>query len=217
MSAEKLGRPVDQQKFEGMKLKWNMDADAQAYVGDADINVNGLFNGTGVTHNAVANGAFGTTIWTQKTPDEILADVNALLNGTWAATGWAVFPTQLRLPPDQFAYIASQKVSNAGNMSILTFLEENNVVRTGTGMRLNIKPVKWLIGGGAGGTLGTADGHNRMAAYNDDINYVRFPMTLLNRTPLEYRGLWQSTTYWNRFGVVEFVYPETIQYADGIG
>lgn len=218
MSAEKLGRPVDTQKYAGMQLKWNMDADAQVYVGDIDLNQVGLFNNdAGIVHNAVANGAGGSPLWTQKTPDEILNDVNQLISTTWAAAGWAVIPNQLRLPPDQYNYILSQKVSNAGNVSILQFLRENNLVRASTGGDLNIQPVKWLVGAGTGGTIGTQNGFNRMVAYNDDINYVRFPMTLLNRTPIENRGLYQITTYWCRFGVVEFVYPETLSYADGIG
>ena len=33
ISAEKLGRPVDQQKYEGMQLKYQMDIDEQVYVG----------------------------------------------------------------------------------------------------------------------------------------------------------------------------------------
>lgn len=218
MSAEKLGRPVDQQKYAGMQLKWNMDADAQVYVGDSDLNQVGLFNNdANVTHAAVANGAAGSPLWTRKTPDEILADVNQILSSTWDNSGWAVIPNNLRLPPDQYSYILSQKVSNAGNISILQFIRENNLVRASTGGDLNIQPVKWLVGAGSGGTVGTQNGHNRMVAYNDDINYVRFPMTLLQRTPIENRQLYQITTYWCRFGVVEFVYPETIQYADGIG
>lgn len=217
MSAEKLGRPVDQQKYAGMQLKWNMDADAQVYVGDSDLGFKGLFNNTSITANAVAVGAGGSKLWSQKTPQEILADVNTLLTNTWAAAGWAVWPDQLRLPPDQFAYIISTIVSAAGNQSILQFLKENNISRASTGKELNIQPVKWLIGAGTGGTIGTADGHNRMVAYSKNVNFVRFPMTLLQRTAIENRGLYQITTYWNRFGVVEFVYPETVQYADGIG
>lgn len=218
ISAEKLGRPVDQQKYAGMQLKWNMDIDEQVYVGDTQLAMVGLFNNdANVTHNAVAVGAGASKLWSKKTPDEILADVNTLLNGTWAASGWAVMPNSLRLPPDQYAYIISQKVSLAGNVSILQFLKENNLVKTSTGTDLDIQPVKWLIGAAAGGTIGTADGHNRMVAYNKDPNYVRFPMTLLSRTPIENRGLYQITTYYCRLGVIEFVYPETLQYADGIG
>lgn len=217
MSAEQLGRPLDQQKYAGMQLKWNLDVDEQVYVGDTDLNFQGLFNNTNVTADAVANGAGGSPLWTNKTPDEILADVNTLLDGTWEASGWAVMPNMLRLPPPQYAYIISQKVSLAGNVSILKFLQENNLVKTSTGQDLDIQPVKWLIGTATGGTIGVADGHNRMVAYNKDPNMVRFPMTLINRTPIENRGLWQITTYYCRLGVVEFVYPETVQYADGIG
>lgn len=216
-SAAKLGRPIDQQKYNGMQLKWNMDIDEQVYIGDTQLGFVGLFNSTAVTANAVAVGAQGSKLWSLKTPDEILADVNNILNGTWAASGWAQMPDQLRLPPDQYAYIVSQKVSNAGNVSILKFLQENNIVKTSTGNDLTIQPVKWLIGCGTGGTIGVADGHNRMAAYTKNPDMVRFPMTLLNRTPIENRGLWQITTYYCRLGVVEFVYPETVQYADGIG
>jgi hypothetical protein len=217
-SAEKLGRPIDAQKYEGLKLKWNMDTDAQVYVGDAELSFKGLFNNdANVTHNAVAVGAGGSTLWSAKTPQEILNDVNTLLTNTWSSSGWAVIPDQLRLPPDQYSYLVANIVSNAGNISILEFLKLNNLVKSSTGRELNIQPVKWLIGGGSGGTLGTANGHNRMVAYNKEVQYVRFPMTLLQRTPIENRGLYQITTYWNRLGVIEFVYPATVQYADGIG
>ncbi|WP_276520521.1 major capsid family protein [Burkholderia multivorans] len=47
-SAQKLGRPVDQQKFEGMQLKHNMDVDEQVYIGDTVIGVTGLVNSTAV-------------------------------------------------------------------------------------------------------------------------------------------------------------------------
>lgn len=216
-SAQKLGRPIDQQKYAGLQLKWNMDADAQVYVGDTELNQTGLFNNSSVTAYSVATGASGSKLWAQKTPTEILADINQILSATWAASGWAVIPDQLRLPPDQYSYIQSQLISSAGNQSIMNFIMDNNLVKTSTGRPLKIQPVKWLIGLAGGGTIGTSDGHNRMCAYNKDVNYVRFPMTLLQRTPIENRGLYQITTYWNRFGVVEFVYPETLEYADGIG
>jgi len=55
-----------------------------------------------------------------------------------------------------------------------------------------------------------------MAAYTKAQNRVRFPMVPLQRTPLEYRSLFHITTYFGRLGAVEFVYPETLAYADGI-
>lgn len=214
-SAIKLGRPIDSQKFAGLQLKHQMDIDEQVYIGDTVLNVTGLINSAAVTVGNVANGAQGTSQWNTKTPDEILADVNAILYATWAASGFARIPNELRLPPLQYGYIVQQKVSANADKSILTYLLENNLAKQ-NGTPLNIQPLKWLIGRGVGGTpfqIGTVD---RMMSYTNDPMLVRFPMVPLQRTPLEYRSLFQSTTYYGRLGVVEFVYPETLQYADGI-
>ena len=215
-SAMKLGRPVDQQKYSGMQLKHQMDIDQLVYTGDATVSSVGLINSTAVTAGNVAIGSQGTTQWSTKTPDEILYDVNVLLESTWAAAGFAVLPDRLLLPPIQFSYIVSQKVSNAGNVSILEFLRANSICNAANGRPLDVQPLKWLTGGGAGGTLGNAGTSNRMVAYTRDINRVRYPMTLMAKTPLEYRSIYHITTYFCRLGAIEFVYPETVQYADGI-
>jgi hypothetical protein len=215
-SSVRLGRPIDQQKFDGMNLKHQMDTDEQVYVGDAPLGLYGLTNSPAVTLTNVAIGAQGTTGWSTKTPDEILADVNNLLNLTWAASGWAVMPDRLLLPPRQYGFIVSQKVSNAGNISIIEFLRNNSLSNAANGRPLDIQPLKWLVGGGAGGTIGIDNGHDRMVAYTKRRDLVRFPMTTLQRTPLEYRSIYMITTYICRLGVVEFVYPETLMYADGL-
>jgi hypothetical protein len=215
-SAMKLGRPVDQQKYAGMQLKHQMDVDQLVYTGDSSIGTVGLCNSSAVTVGNVAVGGSGSTQWSTKTPDEILYDVNVLLESTWAAAGYAVMPGRLLLPPVQFSYIVSQKVSTAGNVSILEFLRANSLTNATLGTPLDVQPLKWLTGGGAGGTLGNASTTNRMVAYTKDINRVRYPMTLMSKTPLEYRSIYHVTTYFCRLGVVEFVYPETVQYADGI-
>lgn len=215
-SAAKLGRPIDQQKYDGMQLKHQMDTDEQVYVGDSTLAQYGLVNSPLVTASAVANGAQGTPQWNTKSPNEILADVNTLLNAVWAASGWAVMPSRLLLPPVQYGYIVSQLVSTAGNVSILEFLRVNSLSNAANGRPLDIQPLKWLVGRGVGGTPGTLGTVDRMVAYTKDKNRVRFPMTMLQRTPLEYRSIYQMTTYFGRLGVMEFVYPETLGYADGI-
>jgi hypothetical protein len=214
-SAMKLGRPVDQQKYRGMALKHQMDIDEMVYIGDTLLNFPGLCNSSLITPYNVAVGGSGFTQWTKKTPDEILADVNQLLTTVWAAAGWAVIPDRLLLPPAQYSYLVSQKVSNAGNVSILKFLQDNNLVMQNGGS-LRILPLKWLIGLGAGGTQGQLNTVDRMIAYSKDRERVRFPMTLLMRTPLQYQSIYHLTTYFGRLGVVEFVYPETVGYADAI-
>lgn len=216
-SAARAGRPIDAQKYEALKLKHQMDIDEMAYAGDASINVGGLVNASSVTNvSNVPNGALASPLWTSKTPGEILADVNALITSVWAASAWAVMPAKLGLPPAQFGYISTQTVSSAGNVSILKYLLDNNVLKSSGQGELEIVPMKWLIGAGAGGTLGSTGTVDRMICYTKDNKYVRYPMTLLQRTPIQYDSIYHKSTYYCRLGVVEWVYPETAGYRDGI-
>lgn len=215
LSAQQMGRPVDAQKYTGLQLKHQMDIDEMVYIGDTVVNKEGLLNSSAVTTGFVEVGAAGTTEWSTKTPDEILADVNTLLEECWAAAGYALCPSKLLLPPAQFAYITSQKNSLAGNVSILTFLEDNSISLKINGKKLDIQPCKWCSGRGvAAGSPEVAT--NRMVAYTQDKDRVRFPLVPLQRTPLEYRSLYQLTTYFGRLGVIEMVYPECVRYSDGI-
>lgn len=204
-SAQKLGRPVDQQKYAGMQLKYNMDIDEQVYIGDTGLGQTGLVNGAAVTN--VANATTGN--WATATPAQILADVNELLSSVWAASAYAVMPSRLLIDPTNYGRLVSTIVSSAGNISILEFLKVNSLSNAVNGRPLDIQPLKWLVGRGTSNT-------NRMVAYTKEMDRVRFPLVPLQRTPLEYRDLRQLTTYFGRLGAVEFVYPETVGYRDGI-
>lgn len=222
-SAAKLGRPIDNQKYEGLQLKHQMDIDEQVYIGDTTTGDTGLVNNTLVTNASnVANGAAGTPAWSTKTPAEILQDFNAALSSVWAASAYAVIPSRVLLPPAQFGYISTQLVSAAGTVSILKYIQENNLLTTSGRGKIDIYPSKWLIGAAAGGTIGTEGGpapgttYDRMVVYTKDKQRVRYPMTLLQRTPIQYESIYHKTTYFCRLGVVEVVYPETIGYRDGL-
>jgi hypothetical protein len=215
-SAAKLGRPIDQQKFEGLQLKHQMDIDEQVYIGDTTTGDTGLVNNSLVSNvSNVVNGVAGSASWATKSPDEILADVNAMLTSVWQASAWAVIPGRLMLPPAQFGFISTQKVSNAGNVSILKYIQDNNLLTTSGKGKLEILPLKWLIGAGVGGTIGTV-GVDRAVVYTKEKQRVRYPMTLLQRTPIQYDSIYHKTTYFCRLGSVEVVYPETIGYFDGL-
>lgn len=216
-SAAKIGRPIDDQKYQALKLKHDMDVDEQVYVGDSTLAVGGLLNNGLVTNvSNVPNGASASPLWSSKTPNEILADVNAIIISAWAASGYSTMPNRILIPPVQFGYINATMVSTAGNTSILKFLMENNIIKNSGGGDLVIAPVKWLVGAGAGGTIGTAGTVDRMVAYNKQQRFVRFPLTQLQRTPVQYDSIYHKMTYFCRLGVTEVVYPETFAYRDGI-
>lgn len=202
-------QPIDAQKIDALNMLYQMNTDQMVYIGASSVGATGLVNNASVTSGNVAAGASGSTLWANKTPDEILADVNTLVTSTWQASAFAVCPSDLLIPPANFSYIASQKVSSAGNVSILKFLQENSIANKINGRELNINPLKWLTGRGA-----TAS--NRMVAYTNDETRVRFPMVPIRRETAYYQGIRFVAPYLWAFGEVEFVYPETVQYADGI-
>lgn len=203
------GQPIDVQKLDALNMLYQMNTDQMVYVGSSDVGATGLINDAGVTVGSVATGVSGSTLWSAKTPDEILADVNTLLESCWSAAGFAVCPSKLLLPPVQFSYLTSQKVSSAGNVSILKFLKENSIALAVNGAELDIQPVKWLTGAGAM----SAD---RMVAYTNDEMRVRFPMVPIRRETAYHQGIRFFAPYLWAFGQIELVYPETVQYADGI-
>ena len=216
-SAAKLGRPIDAQKYQGLTLKHQMDIDEMVYIGDTGTGDTGLVNNSLVTNvSNLPAGTSGFTQWNKKTADEILNDVNTMLTSVWQASAWAVVPNRLLLPPAVFGYVSTQKVSSAGNVSILRYIMENNLLTTSGEGKLTILPVKWLIGAGVGGTIGTTGTVDRAVVYTKDKDRVRYPMTLLNRTPIQYDSIYHKTTYFCRLGAVEVVYPETIGYFDGL-
>lgn len=202
-------QPIDTQKMNAMNTVYQMGIDQMVYVGSTDVGATGLINSAEVTATEVADGSNGTQAWNTKTPVEILTDVNTLINDCWTASAFAVCPSELRLPPAQFGYLATQLISSAGNQSILKYLVENCITKQINGKDLNIQPLKWLTGAGA-------DSENRMVAYTNEENYVRYPMVPVRRETAYYQGIRFTAPYIWMLGEMEFPYPETVRYADGI-
>jgi hypothetical protein len=225
-SAAKVGRPIDEQKLEGLRLDHQLAIDEMVYIGDTTVQVSsgqvatGLVNSPLVTPTNAATVSSATT-WAAKIAaglyDAVTADVNTLITNAWTASGWALIPGRVLLPPADYSLITEQKVSSAGNVSIMKYIQENNIYTRSTGRPLEVFPLKWLNGAGSGGTLGTGGaGHDRMIAYTKAYDRVRYPMTELQRTPLQYDSIWHKTSYFCKLGCIELVYPESVAYVDGI-
>ncbi|MDD3310959.1 DUF2184 domain-containing protein [Pseudodesulfovibrio sp.] len=198
-----LGRPIDSQQTEALRLKHNMDVDEQVYIGDEDLGLTGLVNNANITPEGLAAEWDETT-----TAKQMLSDVNDILSQAYARSGYTLCPDRMLIPPTKLGLL-TQPVSDAGSISILKYVAENCLCNSINGRPLQILPLKWLVGRGT-------SGKNRVVTYTKNKTYVRFPMVPLQRTPVEFRGLHQLTTYFGTIGSVEFVYPETVSYADGL-
>lgn len=201
-AAQQVGRPLDREKLDALRLKHQMDIDQMVYVGDDVVGATGLCNNPNVASTVLSK------LWSNSTADEILGSINKVLETAWEASGYAILPDRLLVPPTAMSKL-TKPMTTAGSVSILQYVREQCLCNTVNGRLLEIAPVKHLAGIGA-------SGKNRMVAYTKARQYVRFPLVPLQHTPVEYRQLYQLTTYYAALGEVEFVYPETVAYADGV-
>jgi len=120
-------------------------------------------------------------------------------------------PNHILIPPSQYAYIVSTKVSAAGNVSILQFLLENNIGKN-QGVNISIMPSRWCIGAGAGST-------DRMVVYVNDEDMLNFdlpvPLSRIMTQPVVQEVAY-LTAYAAQMGQVKFLYFQPPRYGDGI-
>jgi len=210
---QNIGRNLDEILDKGIRLNYNKSIDNLTYTGLPNMNIYGLVNNPALVASAAPNGAGGTATWKTKTPDEILADVNNIITATWAASEYDLsgMANHILIPPDQYTYLVSTKVSNAADKSILQYLLDNNIGKN-QGVDLVIVPSRWCVGAGTGGK-------DRMVAYVNDEDRVIIDlpvplsriMTQPNVTEMAY-----LTAYAAQLGQVKFLYTQCARYMDGI-
>lgn len=207
-TAQRLGRSISEDHLAALRMKWNLDSQAMVYLGDSDVNVTGLVNSNLVAVQNVPNGASGSPLWANKTPEEKAADLNSLLLNAWIASGYQQVPGRVGLPPMEYARLTTDKIANTA-VSLGNYLANNNLATTNNGRPLEFVPMKELVGAGVGGT-------NRMIAYVKDRSVVRWARSALQNTPVQLDGIYQKTVYFGKFGTVEIPKPQLMRYADGI-
>lgn len=209
-----IGRSLDDLLDKGIRLNYNKVMDYLVYKGIPQLGMTGLVNNPNVTATLAPDGASGFSQWSKKTPDEILADVNSVLASTWTASEYDLtgMANHIGIPAAQFGYINTTPVSQAGSISILKYLLENNLA-VSQGRELEIVPMGfWLPGAGSGGT-------DRMIAYVNDEDRVNFDLTVpLARvmTQPDVREMAYLTAYAAQMSQLKVLYSQSMVYMDGI-
>ena len=213
LKLQQVGRSLSQILDDGIRLHHGKMIDRNVYVGISKSGTYGLINNPLVTAASVAAGAGGSTLWTNKSPVEIMNDVNQLLAATVTASEYDLSGMANHILIDwvNYSYIANAPVTIAGAQSILSYLLENNIAKN-QGRELNIYPCRWCTGAGVGST-------QRMVAYAKAENRVNIDlpvplsrvMTAPNTTSASYETIFAS-----QFSQVKMLYYQTIRYADGI-
>lgn len=210
--AQYVGRSIERMYDTGIKLNYQKSVELIVYQGW--VGNPGLLNNSNIAAASAALGASTFTAWNTKTPAEIVYDINAAMVATWAASQYDLsgMATHILIPPAQYTYIATQTMSSNSQVSILTYLMENNIARN-QGLTMQIHPARWCIGAGQGGT-------DRMFCYVNDKDKVEFdlpvPLTRVMTVPSITQGVTYQTSFMAQIGVVKVLYLQTQIYVDGI-
>ena len=213
--ANQLGRSLDQMLTDGMRMAYDKHADQNVYVGLEEYNTTGLVNNPDAVETTVAgNGATSpSTKWKDKTPKQILDDINTAITAAWAAAEYdeSAMPNHILIPYEQYTYILNTMVTDLATETIMDYVMKHNVAAKNGGS-LFIGATKWCKGAGAG----SAD---RMIVY---VNNERF-LTMDELVPLSrimsapnVSNVCYDTAYMANPSEVQVMYPQAIRYYDGI-
>jgi hypothetical protein len=185
--------------------------DRIAFFGDVTKNWTGLVNDGNVTAgNATADGTGSSALWTAKTADLMIRDINQILTGVYIGSQTVEMADTLLLAPANFTLLATTRVTNT-TASALGWVQQFNTYTAITGQALTIRAVRGLETAGAGST-------SRMIAYRNDPQIVKMHLPMPHKflnvmqvTPLRYDipGIFRT-------GGIEIRRPGAVRYLDGI-
>lgn len=183
--------------------------DNLAFYGNPAVGMTGLFNNPNVpTQTVPADGAGalpgGPTAWVNKTPDQILRDMNLIVNQIVINSNEVEMPDTLLLPLAQYTLIASTPRSANSDTTILNYFLMNNPFIT------KVEAVPKLSGQGV-------DGVDIMIAYENNRNKLEMviPLPFTQHAPQE-RNLEFVIPCESRFGGVSIYYPLSLIIGEGI-
>lgn len=209
------GRNIETLLRDGVRMTYDKHMDENAYVGFERYGTTGLVNNPDVTvTDAASNGETSpSTKFKDKTPDQILDDINTGILDAWAQAEYDLdaVPNHIIMPYEQYNYLATTRVSDLAEKTILTFLMENNVASQ-NGSDLFIGATNWCKGAG-----GSSD--DRMVIYCNKERYIAMDeLAPLNRamTSPNTQHFCYDTAFAGNVSEVEIFYTQPIVYVDGI-
>jgi hypothetical protein len=210
----KTGRRLEQRKANAARMAVDQQMNRVGFYGDSSRGLKGLFttpNTNDVTAAAAAAAPNGTA-WTAtsgKTPDEILADLNDLVDSIPNATRGVHRATHLVIPADRHSYLKNTPRSAGSDKSILQWFQDANpdiVIEKSYEMQA----VTSLPSGAAG------TDHVAMAYAKDPDNLAMAIPMAFRQHPPQSRNLEFVVNTEARIGGVIVWRPLTISFMEGV-
>jgi hypothetical protein len=185
--------------------------DKVAFNGDTGKSWEGLLNNSDVTRvDATADGTGSSRLWTAKTGDQMIRDVNDALTGIYTGSSTVEMADTVLVPHTALITLSTTRLTNTGE-NALAWLMKYNVYTLQTGQALTIRGVLGLEDAGQGGV-------GRMVAYRRDPGVLKMHMPM----PYRFLPVWQTGPMVFdvpgifRLGPVEIRRPGAVRYVDGI-
>lgn len=203
----KGGLPQIMYKAESTRRSIDAQLEKLLGFGDANYKMTGLFNNPFVPLNLVApTGTGSSTLWQDKTPDQILDDISAAIVDMVDISEDQEYPTHILLSPQIFAFLTTKYLDNVNyKKSIMQYIREDLAL-----IPVKIQSLKKAF------INNTEDGfilYNETRGGVEGIVPVRLrvqpPVTLPN-------GLSVNNTIWASSGGTRVYYPYSLSYNYGI-
>lgn len=206
LASKQTGRSLEQRRANAVQRGTEETFDRIAFFGDTKSNLPGFLSNPNIPSSAVVDPGAGTE-WVNKTPDQILNDVNVLFGSIFTNTLQKERGNTLLLPTANWSLIASTPRSSTSDTTILQYLVMNSPYLSSES---DIISVPDLTGAGTGGI-------DLMVAYdrNPDKLTMEIPLELQFLAPQEV-GLEIQVPSWAKTGGVIVYYPLSIRFAEGI-
>lgn len=208
-SAIFVGRSLTQRQANAARRANDQQVNRLAWFGNDLYNMLGMTNNANIPSATVLNdGAGNTTQWVNKTPDQILYDMNTLANSIPFVTKGVEMPNTLILPVAQYTLIASTPRSTTSDTTILEYFIQNNPF---------ITTVDWVPELTGAGPVVDDVATDIMIAYdrNPDKLTMEIPMPFTQYPPQE-RGLEFVVPCESRYGGIIVYYPLSLSIGYGI-
>lgn len=124
-ASQLTGASLDQRRANAARRANEQTTNDTAFFGDAESGLPGLFSNPNIPTGAVVNPGSGTE-WVNKTPAEILFDINDLFADIFETTKMVERGNTLLLPPSQWSYIMSTPRSDNSDTTIAQYVAMNS-------------------------------------------------------------------------------------------
>lgn len=202
--AQRAGVQLDVKRGITAKRFHDVKHDSIAWTGDAKHGLQGFIGYPGNTEVVIANGTLGSKLWANKTADEIIKDVRAMISAGRTLTNSLETYDTFLMPQENYDLIESMPRSSESEVTVLNYLKDTYPDIT-LWMGLNE-----MTGVGAGGT-------NRMYCFNRSAENLEYgiPQPFEQQDPEKKGMVYEVLCHSESAGIMEYN-PTIILYADGV-